>query len=106
VASEAYVQLLYSAKFQSKFRRQIALTFKRIAAVMVFGNAGDMPLLPGRFNVHIDSAAFDTAVVEADAYSARAAFLVSWPRTRSRLRSLRVPPTSQARNVHDRGHPL
>jgi len=87
-------RIVYSPRFRSKFRRQAGLVFRRIAAVVVFDTAGDLPLLPGQYNVHVDCASLDIAAVEHDGYWARLGFIVRWLRTRWRVTQA-VPQRSE-----------
>lgn len=78
-------RIVYSSKARSKIWRQLPLVGRKIAAVVVFDTAGDLPLVLGEHNVHVDCGSPEKAVVEEDRYRARAAFLVEWLWTRWRI---------------------
>ncbi len=78
-------RIVYSSRARSKVRRQLCLLFRRVVAVVVFDVAGDLPLLPGSFNVHVESSAPDVAAVETDGVAGRIGFLASWVAVRCRL---------------------
>jgi hypothetical protein len=63
---------------RSKLRRQLPLVRRAARAVVVFDQTSDMPLLRGKYNVHIDRKWPGLAQVERDGFGPRVGFVARW----------------------------
>lgn len=76
--AEGVKRIVYSRRLRSRLWRQAPLVKRSPAAVVVFDQTNDVPLLRGRWNIHIDRKWPDVAQVERDGLGQRAAFLRRW----------------------------
>jgi GT2 family glycosyltransferase len=95
-------RVVFGHTLKSRIFRQKSLILKRPRAVVVFDQTNDMPLVTGRWNVHIDMKKPGAAQLERDGVLARAKFGVRWLRSLARCGwyALRVRPFDKA---HDYG---
>jgi GT2 family glycosyltransferase len=77
-ASPGAEHQVYSASLKSRLFRQLDLIRRPARAVVVFDQTNDVPLLRGRYNVHIDRKKPTIAQVERDTLLGRLAFAVRW----------------------------
>ena len=89
-----FERLLYSPSWRSRLVRQLPLLRRPPRAVVVFGQACDVPLLRGRFNVHVDPDKPTMAQLERDGFGPKLRFLLRWTATACRcvVYSLTVRP--------------
>lgn len=78
-------RVVYSPRMRSKVWRQRALVGRRVAAVVVFDAAGDLPLMAAAVTIHIDRSRPDVGVIERSGLWERAGFVWRWAQARWRV---------------------
>ena len=77
-AEDGTPRVVYSARLRSKLRRQLGTLLRPPHAVIVFDTYNDLPLLRGRWNIHISGKDRSVARVERDGPVAKARFAARW----------------------------
>ncbi len=91
-------RVIFGHTLKSRIFRQKSLILKRPRAVVVFDQTNDMPLVTGKWNVHIDMKKPTSAQLERDGVWTRAKFGMRWAKSvwRCGWYALRVRPFDKA----------
>ncbi len=74
-------RVVYSSRPRSRLRRQLSLLRDRPHGAVVFEQVNDVPLLFGRWNIHVDPRSLGRCQLERDDPRSRAGFTLRWLRT-------------------------